>query len=58
MANYAYDVFFAALSGHTSYKLKQEFRKYENRQKPIISDKKWPNQGDKMRNIVMLHAVE
>ena len=53
MANYAYYVFFDALSSHTNYKSKREFRKYENRQKPIIFGKKWPNQGDNMRIIVM-----
>ena len=53
MANYAYYVFFDALSSHTNYKSKQEFRKYENRQKPIIFGKKWPNQGDNMRIIGM-----
>ena len=53
MPNYAYYVFFDALSSHTNYKSKREFRKYENRQKPIIFGKKWPNQGDNMRIIVI-----
>ena len=53
MANYAYNVFFDAFSSHTNYKSKQEFRKYENRQKPVIFGKKWPNQGDNRRIIVI-----
>ena len=48
-ADYAYDAFFDALSTDTNYKSKQGLRKYENRQKPVISGKKWPYRCDNFR---------
>ena len=50
----AYDVFFDALSSNSNLKSKRRLRKYENRQKPVIFGKKWPNQGDN-RRIIVIH---
>ena len=35
----AYDVFLDALSSKSNYKSKRRFRKYENRQRPVIFGK-------------------